>query len=200
MRAGVWALRQAVTHAIPSWRTRRPTPASARSRRAARQRPRQRLDVSQQQPHQPARTAAKDDPWIDVGLWMVPVDDEHTARLNICCGPSTDPETDARFTAYFNGIGTYNPAEHHDELFVESRCRRSADAAHQRARLPRATRPGRHRRPRPRDARPIRAGVALLRRIFTRELDALQAGRALKGWNRLEETAELPIQHAGGRT
>jgi 5,5'-dehydrodivanillate O-demethylase oxygenase subunit len=141
-------------------------------------------------------------PWIDVGLWNVPVDDTHTARLNIYCGPSTDPETDARLTAYFNGIGTYNPAEHYDALFVEKslppdpllQLTNAQDYIAQRGQGVVADR-GRETLGR------SDAGVALLRRIFGRELDALRSGGELKRWRPLDESAELPIQTAqqGGR-
>ena len=40
------------------------------------------------------------------------------------------------------------------------------------------------------------AGIALLRRIFWRELDAIRAGRPTKAWRRLEQSSELPRQVA----
>jgi 5,5'-dehydrodivanillate O-demethylase len=134
-------------------------------------------------------------PWIDIGLWNVPVDDEHTARFNIYCGPSTDPETDRRLSAYFNGIGDYNPAEHYHELFVEKRLpddpllqlTNAQDYIAQRGQgvitdrgaetLGRSD-----------------AGVALLRRIYFRELEALRNGTETKRWCPLEKPAELPKQ------
>ena len=36
------------------------------------------------------------------------------------------------------------------------------------------------------------AGIAILRRIFFRELDAIRAGRPTKSWRKLEHAAELP--------
>lgn len=38
------------------------------------------------------------------------------------------------------------------------------------------------------------AGIALLRRIFSRELKALASGRPAKTWRKLGQAAELPIQ------
>ena len=38
------------------------------------------------------------------------------------------------------------------------------------------------------------AGVAILRRIFLRELAAIKEGRPTKQWTRLEEPAHMPIQ------
>jgi 5,5'-dehydrodivanillate O-demethylase oxygenase subunit len=136
-------------------------------------------------------------PWVDIGLWNVPVDDEHTARINIYSGPSTDLETDARLAAYFNGIGTYNPAEHYEALFIEKRMpddpllqlTNAQDYIAQRGQgiitdrsaetLGRSD-----------------AGIALLRRIFFRELDTQRSGTETKQWRKLPKPAELPIQSA----
>ena len=40
------------------------------------------------------------------------------------------------------------------------------------------------------------AGIAFLRRVFWRELDAIRAGRPTKTWRRLEQSSELPHQVA----
>lgn len=136
-------------------------------------------------------------PWVDIGLWVVPVDDEHTARLNIYCAPPTDPETDARLSAYFDGIGEYNPAEHYADLFERRRMpddpllqlTNAQDYIAQRGQgviVDRAAETlGRS-----------DAGVALLRRILFRELAALRDGSATKTWRPLERPAEMPRQHA----
>jgi 5,5'-dehydrodivanillate O-demethylase len=38
------------------------------------------------------------------------------------------------------------------------------------------------------------AGIAILRKIFLRELEAIRAGRPTKKWRALEHAADLPIQ------
>jgi 5,5'-dehydrodivanillate O-demethylase len=38
------------------------------------------------------------------------------------------------------------------------------------------------------------AGIALLRRIFLREIEAIRLGRPTKAWAKLDEATELPIQ------
>ena len=38
------------------------------------------------------------------------------------------------------------------------------------------------------------AGVAMLRKIFWRELEQVRMGRATKQWSKLEKAAEMPIQ------
>ena len=138
-------------------------------------------------------------PWIDVGLWNVPVDDEHTARLNIYCAPLSDPTTDARLREYFSGIGEYNPADHFEDLFGHHRLpddpllplTNAQDYIAQRGQGRVADRGsetlGRS-----------DAGVALLRRIFQREMAAMRSGTP-KVWRALEEPAELPIQ-SGSRS
>ena len=40
------------------------------------------------------------------------------------------------------------------------------------------------------------AGIAFLRRIFIREMDAIEAGLPPKTWRKLREAAVLPVQHA----
>jgi 5,5'-dehydrodivanillate O-demethylase oxygenase subunit len=139
-------------------------------------------------------------PWIDIGLWNVPVDDGHTARLNIYCGPSTDPQIDRRLSEYFNGIGSYNPAEHYDALFIEQRMpddpllqlTNAQDYVAQRGQgvITDRTRETLGRSD---------AGIALLRRILFRELDALRSGTETKQWCKLEKPAELPPQTNGRR-
>lgn len=139
----------------------------------------------------------KDDVWIDVGHWNVPVDDYATARMNIWSVPSTTPENDRRIRDYFESCGDYNAADHHDELFYENRypldtvmqltsaqdyvaqCGQGAIADRAHEVLGRSD-----------------AGVAFVRRIFLREIDALAAGRATKAWRKLDQAAELPIQIA----
>ena len=61
------------------------------------------------------------DPWIDVGHWIVPNDDEHSTRIMIYSIPSVSPEADRRIEEYFEEFGDYNPADHHDDLFLHKK-------------------------------------------------------------------------------
>lgn len=134
-------------------------------------------------------------PWVEVGLWNVPVDDEHGARLNVYCAPSTSPQIDQRLRDYLNGIGGYNPAEHRDELFLERKfpedpllqLTNAQDYIAQRGQGVIVDR----------SAETLGrsdAGIALLRKILFRELEAMRSGKPTKRWHKLERAAEMPIQ------
>lgn len=132
------------------------------------------------------------DNWIDVGHWNTPIDDEHTFRLKIWSTPAKSEEADARITAYFHRAAEYDPANHHDELFAENKfpddplfgLTAAQDYLAQRGQGVIADREnevlGRS-----------DAGLAFLRRLYFRELDALDEGRESKRWSRLKQAAVL---------
>ncbi|HXQ51601.1 MAG TPA: Rieske 2Fe-2S domain-containing protein [Stellaceae bacterium] len=135
------------------------------------------------------------DPWLDVGVWMVPVDDESAMRFTIYATPSTSPEADKRFRDYFAQFGEFNSADHHAELFdhgkyPEDRVFQLTSAQDYVATVGQGTVMDRASE----YLGASDAGIAFLRRIFWRELDALRAGRTPTEWRRLEHEAELPIQ------
>jgi 5,5'-dehydrodivanillate O-demethylase oxygenase subunit len=137
------------------------------------------------------------DPWVDIGVWMVPVDDQHVARHTIYAAAPNEPAADARLRGHFESR-TYNPADHHDELFFARRLPDDAvfeltNAQDYIAQRGQGTIADRGRETLGRSD----AGIALLRRIFFREMEALRAGGSPKRWQRLEAPAELPIQSAG---
>jgi 5,5'-dehydrodivanillate O-demethylase len=138
-----------------------------------------------------------DDPWIDVGIWMTPVDDTHTTRFVVYSIPSTTAEADERITRYFADFGDYNPADFHDELFDEKKVPADrlmqltsaqdyvaavgqgpiADRANER--LGKSD-----------------MGIAFMRRIFWRELEGIREGRPTKPWRKLSHSADMPHQIA----
>ena len=139
---------------------------------------------------------AKSDPWIDVGIWMVPHDDLSTTRFTLWAVPSAGPESDRRFTDYCREHGDYNPADHHDALFrgrypddVLMDITSAQDYVVQVGQGPIADRANEW-------LGKSDAGIALLRRLLTRELELLRAGRPTKNWRKLDRPAELPIQVA----
>jgi 5,5'-dehydrodivanillate O-demethylase len=139
----------------------------------------------------------KEDPWIDVGHWNVPIDDTSTNRIVIYSVPSAGPEADERITRYFEEVGDYNPADHHDELLNERKMPRDqviqlTSAQDYVAAIGQGMIVDRTQETLGRSD----AGIAFLRRIFWRELDAIRAGRSTKAWRRLEQSAELPHQVA----
>jgi 5,5'-dehydrodivanillate O-demethylase oxygenase subunit len=136
----------------------------------------------------------KGDPWTDSVTWHVPIDDEHTMRFAVQTVASTDPETDARFLE--DRHDGYNPADHYHELFDEHRIPEGIGTGQVIATQDYVALRGQGRivdRSQERLGQSD-AGVALLRRIFLRELEAIREGRPIKAWTRLDEPAHLPIQ------
>jgi phenylpropionate dioxygenase-like ring-hydroxylating dioxygenase large terminal subunit len=136
-------------------------------------------------------TIREDTPWAEISNFMVPVDDTHTNRVSLIAVESTSPEVDAEMRRYFEGCEAYNAADHHDELFagkypedplIELTSAQDyvvlvgqgaiADRAHER--LGTSDR-----------------GIATLRRIFWREMEAINAGKPTKSWRRNEEKVVL---------
>ena len=135
------------------------------------------------------------DPWVDVGIWMTPVDDTHTTRFILYSIPSTTPDADQRITSYFEEFGDYEPADFNDELFLHKRMPKDtlmqltsaqdyvaavgqgAIVDRTRERLGKSD-----------------MGIAFLRRIFFREMDAIHEGRPTKPWQKLDHAADMPHQ------
>jgi 5,5'-dehydrodivanillate O-demethylase len=137
------------------------------------------------------------DPWIHVGHWNVPVDDVSTERFNIWATPKSDPETDRRVGDYFVQAGEYSAAAHHDELFYQNAyplddVMQLTSAQDYVAQVGQGVCADREHEVLGRSD----AGIAFLRRIFLRELDALCEGGPTKSWHKLEVAAELPVQVA----
>jgi 5,5'-dehydrodivanillate O-demethylase len=137
----------------------------------------------------------KGDPWLDNVTWHVGVDDEHTMRFVVSTVPSTDPETDRRITEDQNN--DYNPANYYSELFNEHHVPEgigtgqfiaTQDYVALRGQGVIVDRSQEH-------LGQSDAGIAILRRIFLRELEAIREGRPSKSWARLHEAVSLPIQN-----
>ena len=124
------------------------------------------------------------DPWIDVGVWVVPVDDTHTRRFIIYSVPKTGrdrTEADERITGYFDRFGDYEPADHHDDLILDKKMPEDTlmqltsaqdyvAAVGQGAIVDRTAE----------TLGKSDMGIAFLRRTFWRELDAIRDGRPTK--------------------
>jgi 5,5'-dehydrodivanillate O-demethylase len=136
-----------------------------------------------------------EDPWIDVGVWMVPLDDTHAARATIWAVPAASAASDRRFRDYCAERGEYDPAAQHRALFEEGRFPDDAvmqltaaqDYLAQVGQGAIADREHEY-------LGKSDAGIAFLRHLFWRELDAIRQGRAPKDWRRLAHAAELPVQ------
>ena len=44
------------------------------------------------------------DPWIEVSNWMVAIDDTHVMRTSLYAVPLSNPESNARISAYFKEV------------------------------------------------------------------------------------------------
>jgi 5,5'-dehydrodivanillate O-demethylase len=133
-------------------------------------------------------------PWFDVGVWMVPVDDEHSVRFTVNAAPSSGPEIDRIVTENAIENGNYNPADHHDELFVDDKYPNEVvfkltSAQDYVAQMGQGAIADRE------NERLVTSdkGIAFLRKIFFRELDSLQAGRPTKSWKRLDHAVKMTI-------
>jgi len=137
----------------------------------------------------------REDPWIDLGLWIVPNDDESTTRFQLYYVPYENEAGKARIIAHYEKFRHYTPAEHHDELFdddvfPEDPLLELTNAQDYVAAVGQGTIVDRSRE------RLVSsdAGIALLRRIYRREMKALADGRPPKQWRRLAHAVDLPIQ------
>jgi len=136
----------------------------------------------------------QDDPWTDIGVWMVPIDDEHTMRIGLYASPATGAAGE-RFLEYCRQSSTYNAAQHYDDLFHKGiypsdplmELTGAQDYVALRGQGLVADRGletlGKSDK-----------GIALLRNIFLREIEALRDGKPIKQWRRLEHATDLPRQ------
>jgi 5,5'-dehydrodivanillate O-demethylase len=134
---------------------------------------------------------AKADPWTDISQWNVPHDDEHTSRLSLNCTHAKG-EPAERFVRHYEEFGDYNPADHHDELYIQGKFPphpQLISAQDYVATRGQGTIADREHEILGRSD----AGLAFLRGIFLRELEAIRTGRPTKRWTKRREAAELPI-------
>lgn len=134
-------------------------------------------------------------PWMESANWMVPIDDSYTLRVSLRVAPSTTPEADAQLQAYFDGCDGYNAADYHEELFAgiypDDPLVRLTSAQDYVALVGQGTIADRINE----KLGASDLGIALLRRIIARELEAIRTGAAPKQWRRIERPSTL-IHHA----
>ena len=140
---------------------------------------------------------APGDPWIDFVIWMVPNDDTHATRFTLYAMSSANAEANRRFGEYFSKYGTYNAAEHYDELFHQGKAPPAEDylaglisAQDYLAQRGQGTIADRDNELLGRSD----LGVQTLRRIFWRELKAIREGNPTKQWKKRAHVGALPIQ------
>ena len=142
--------------------------------------------------NQPGLSAS--DPWVDIGTWMIPIDDTSTLRFTLWVVPNGSAAADRRAVEYFERIDDYTPQAHHEALFrgeypddllvcltnaqdYVAQVGQGAVADREHEYLGRSD-----------------AGIVFLRNLFWRELDAIRAGRPAKAWRSLSHAADMPIQ------
>lgn len=130
-------------------------------------------------------------PWMEAANWMVPIDDFQTIRVSLRAVPSTTPEADQEQQRYQDECDSYNAADHHDELFSgkypEDPLIRLTSAQDYVALVGQGAIADRVNECLGSSDR----GVAMLRRILLRELDAIRAGTPTKEWRPLEKPSKL---------
>lgn len=133
----------------------------------------------------------KGEEWIHTGFWAVPIDDEHTLRVTLWVHPGQESRAELLDAGV---IATKQAGDHAAELLVEHRIPAGASAIdallmqdyvamrgqgvivdRERERLGTSD-----------------AGIALLRRIFLRELETIRDGAGTKRWTPIEEHVEMP--------
>lgn len=128
---------------------------------------------------------------MQVSNWMVPIDDTQTARITLIAAETTSPDADADLQRYFDGCETYNAANHHDELFAgkypEDPLIRLTSAQDYVALIGQGAIADRANERLGSSDR----GIAMLRRILWREMEAINFGRPTKQWRRIEEPLVL---------
>lgn len=134
----------------------------------------------------------KGEPWSDVVVWAVPVDDHHTMRFSVHSFHASASEVARKLSEASDR--DYDPTDHHEELFRQHSVQHVSDiqfitlqdyvAVRGQGQI--ADRPSEH-------LSTSDAGILFLRKIFLRELAALRDGQRTKSWMRLEEKIELPV-------
>jgi 5,5'-dehydrodivanillate O-demethylase len=129
----------------------------------------------------------RNDPWPHVSVWAVPVDDTHTMRFRLCSLHEDNPAN----RAFIEASQQFDPSQHADRLFrgdltgITDQALISAQdyvAVRGQGEIVDRT----HENLSSSDL-----GVVFLRRIFLRELEAIQRGEPTKRWARLSEALHL---------
>ena len=135
------------------------------------------------------------DPWLDIGIWMTPNDDETTTRFIIYAVKSQGEEKDRAFTETFMKYRDYNPADFHDELInqaivPEDELVALTSAQDYVAAVGQGAIADRHNE----FLGYSDKGIVFLRKIMWRELEKISKGEPTKQWRKLAAEAKLPTQ------
>lgn len=131
----------------------------------------------------------KNDPWVHISAWPVPVDDHRTMRYTIYAAEIGDPANVERYRRGFDL--QYDPAHHAENLFrgdvtgiTEPGLVSAQDYVAVRGQGVIVDRNAEN-------LSTSDAGVLFLRKVFLRELEALRSGMPLKHWHKLKDEPHL---------
>lgn len=137
----------------------------------------------------------KGDPWSDITIWRVPVDDTHTMRFAISSFHASMGEEARKFRE--GEDFDYNPADDHELILNRHQVPEVSDAQMIAVQDYVAVRGQGAIADRASENLSISdAGILFVRKIFLRELDAIRTGQPTKTWAPLEEKYELPVPAA----
>jgi 5,5'-dehydrodivanillate O-demethylase len=129
-------------------------------------------------------------PWIRVSAYQVPIDDEQTLRISICAYPGGEIGEQVRSTG---GVLTLKSPDYAKTLFEEHRVPDIAPADAIMSQDYAAVRGQGTIQDRTREHLGASdAGIALLRKIIFRELDAIENGMPPKKWRSVEGPLPMP--------
>ncbi|MDB5726933.1 MAG: Iron-sulfur containing oxygenase [Noviherbaspirillum sp.] len=137
----------------------------------------------------------KGDPWSDLSVWAVPIDDTRTMRFTLYSFPASAEKEAREFAA--DPDRDYDPSAFHDELMnqhvIQDVSHTQVLAAQDYVALrgqgviaDRTTE----------NLSASDAGIVLLRKICLREMEAIRNGQPAKQWRHLDEKFDLPIPTA----
>lgn len=144
----------------------------------------------------PGQNRGKALPWTDLFNWFVPVDDEHTAFFSSKSAPIAG-EAAAEFETWLDTADPYNPADYHDELYrgempaedVGISATGLLDAQDYVTQVGQGTVVDRTQEWLGRSDE----GPILMRKIFRREINAMQKGLPIKVWQHKSGFARMPV-------
>ncbi len=132
--------------------------------------------------------------WADLFAWKVPVDDEHTMEFLVSDVPVTG-EAEKRLREWAVEYAQYDPSEHHEELLRGIMPKDPTRLIAAQDYLAQVLQGGIADRGSERLGK-CDAGLIFLRKIFRRELDAINQGQPGKQWQHRTGLAQLPMPPA----
>ena len=130
----------------------------------------------------------RNDPWPHVSVWAVPLNDTHTMRFRLC---SFEDQNEKQME-YIERSQQFDPAQHAERLFSGDLAGISDQALISAQDYVAVRGQGEVVDRTQENLSSSDLGVIFLRRVFLRELEAIQAGRPTKQWKRLSEDLHLP--------